>query len=140
VGVDINPAYVEQARRRCAGAELYAADIESPGLLFAPVDLVYVALVFEYVDPERAMGALRRHCAPGALLAVLSQLPHETLAHVSPSPYTSLRKLEPLMRLVTPEVIQEQAVAAGFARECSRVVVATGGKHFSVQEFRLPRQ
>lgn len=139
VGVDINPAYIEQARGRYAGAELYVADIESPELLFEPVDLLYVALVLEYVDTGRAMRTLRRHCKRGSVLAVLAQLPHETLAHVSPSPYTSLQKLEPGMQLVALEVIQGQARQAGFVLERSRVVGATGGKNFSVLEFRLPR-
>ena len=139
VGVDINPAYIERARERYPGVEFLVADIESAGLLFEPVDLVYVALVLEYVDPGRAMRVLQRHCKPGSVLAVLSQLPHETLAHVSPSPYTSLQKLAPGMRLVTPEMIQEQARLACFALERSRAVAATGGKQFSVMEFRLPR-
>ena len=142
VGVDINPAYIEQARQRYAGripgVELYVADLESAGGLFEPVDLVYDALVFEYVDPERAMHALQRHCKRGSVLAVLSQLPHEQMAHVSPSPYASLQRLEPGMRLVVPEVLQEHARQAGFAPERSRTVAATGGKNFSVLEFRVP--
>jgi SAM-dependent methyltransferase len=141
VGVDINPAYIGQARRRYAGRlpglELHVADFESAGVLFEPVDLVYVALVFEYVDPERAMHALRRHCKPGSVLAVVSQLHHETLAQVSPSPYTSLQRLEPRMKLVAAEVLQDLARQAGFAFEGSRTVTATGGKHFFVLEFRL---
>jgi SAM-dependent methyltransferase len=136
VGVDINPAYIERARERHAGAEFHVADIESVGLLFEPVDLVYVALVLEYVDPGRAMRVLGRHCRPGAVLAVLSQLPHEAIAHVTPSPYTSLRKLG--MRLVAPEAIQEQARLGGFVHERTRIVAASGGKQFSVTEFRLP--
>ena len=142
VGVDINPAYIEQARQRHAaripGLELYAADLESAGVLFEPVDLVYVALVLEYVDTGRAMHTLLRYCKSGSVLAVLSQLPHEQMAHVSPSPYTSLQRLEPRMRLVVPEVLQEHARQAGFAPGRSRTVAATGGKNFSVLEFRVP--
>jgi ubiquinone/menaquinone biosynthesis C-methylase UbiE len=141
VGVDINPAYIEQARRRYSGEipglEVYVADLESTEVIFEPVDLAYVALVFEYVDLERAMRVLQRHCKPGSVLAVLSQLSHDTLAHVTPSPYTSLLQLEPRMRLVAPEVLQEFARQAGFAPERSRTVAATGGKNFSVLEFRL---
>ena len=142
VGVDINAAYIEQARRRYVGQipglELYVADVESAGVLFEPVDLVYVALVLEYVDTARAVRAIRRHCKPGSVLAVLLQLPHEELAHVSPSPYTSLQRLGPRMQLVAPEALQEHVRQAGFAAECSRTVAATGGKRFAVLEFRLP--
>jgi hypothetical protein len=83
------------------------------------------------------MRVLQRHCKPGGVLAVLSQLPHEAIAHVTPSPYTSLRKLS--MQLVAPEAVQEQASLAGFAHEHTRIVVASGGKQFSVTEFRLSR-
>jgi SAM-dependent methyltransferase len=141
VGVDINAAYIEQARRRylgqIPGLELYVADVESAGVLFEPVDLVYVALVLEYVDTERAVRAIQRHCKPGAVLAVLLQLPHEELAHVSPSPYTSLQRLGSRMQLVAPEVLQEHVRQAGFTDECSRTVGATGGKSFAVLESRL---
>ena len=45
VGVDINPDYIEQARRRYAGSipglELHIADIQSSASLFDPVDLIY---------------------------------------------------------------------------------------------------
>lgn len=143
VGVDINPVYIEQARRRfegrIPGLELLAADIQSPESLFDPIDLIYAALVLEYVDLEQAMSALGRHCKPNGILAVLSQLPHETLTEVSPSPYTSLRLLAPGMRLVPAEELKMQASQAGFVPERSSTVVSSGGKRFSVDEFRLHR-
>ena len=111
--------------------------MQSGSVTYDPVDLTFAALVFEYVDPERAMHALLRHCKSGSVLAVLAQLPHEQMAPVSPSPYTSLQRLEPGMRLVVPQVLQELARQAGFAQERSRTVAATGGKNFSVLEFRL---
>lgn len=141
VGVDVNPDYIEEARRRfdghTSGLELLVADIQSPGLLFEPVDLIYVALVLEYVDLQQAIGALQRHCKPDGILAVLSQLPHETLTHVSPSPYTSLQLLSPIMQLVTREELTLQARQAGFVTEHSSTVVAGGGKQFSLDAFRL---
>lgn len=141
VGVDINPDYIEQARRRfegrISGLELLVADIQAPGLLFEPVDLIYVALVLEYVDMTQAIGALHRHCGPNGILAVLSQLPHETLAHVSPSPYTSLTLLAPGMRLVAQEELTLHARQAGFSTEHSTIVMSGGGKRFSVDTFRL---
>ena len=143
VGVDINPEYIEQARRRfegrIPGLELLTADIQASTPLFDPVDLIYVALVLEYVDLEQAMGTLHRHCKPDGILAVLSQLPHETLTHVSPSPYTSLQLLAPGMHLVSQEELTLQARQVGFSAEHSSTVVSRGGKQFSVDAFRLRR-
>ena len=141
VGVDINPEYIEQARRRfearIPGLELLTADIQTSTSLFDPVDLLYVALVLEYVDLDQAMGVLRRHCKPNGVLAVLSQLPHGTLAPVSPSPYTSLQLLAPGMKLVAQEELKGRARQAGFVAVHSKTLVSNGGKQFAVDQFCL---
>lgn len=141
IGVDLNPEYIKQARARyqgrIPGLELYVADIQASASLFDPVDLIYAALVMEYVDPARTMNILACHCKPNGVLAVLSQLPHETMGHVSPSPYTSLQLLAPGMRLISRQELQRHAVHAGFAPEQSRMIVSTGGKRLRIDEFRL---
>ena len=140
VGVDLNPDYIEQTRRRYEGCfpglELYVADIQTASLLFEPVDLLYVALVLEYVDLGRTMSALWRHCQDNGVLAVVSQLPHETMTEVSPSPYTTLSRLAPVMHLVSPQELQLRAEHAGFCPEHSNTIVSPGGKNFSVNTFR----
>ena len=141
VGVDINPQYVERARDRykgrIPGLELHIADVQTSESLFDPVDLIYAALVLEYVDLGRTMSVLGSYCNANGVLAVLSQLPHETMAHVSPSPYTSLQLLAPGMRLISQEELQRQASQAGFAAVHSRITVSTGGKRFRIDEFRV---
>jgi len=144
VGVDINPQYIERARERyegrIPGLELHTADIQACRSLFEPVDLIYTALVLEYADLDRAMGVLGSHCNSNGVLAVLSQLPHETMAHVSPSPYTSLQLLAPGMRLLSQEELRRQAEHAGFAPLHSRTAIATGDKRFRIDEFRIRTQ
>ena len=144
VGVDINPHYIEEARQRydgrVPGLELFVADIQTSEWLFEPVDFIYAALVFEYVDVVRTMRVLRRHCNPKGILAVLSQVPHETLPEVSPSPYTTLRLLEPRMHLLSHEELQRHARQMGFTPEDSRNILSHGGKHFTVDTFRLCSQ
>src|SRR5690242_12987238 len=141
VGVDINPQYIERARERyegrIPGLELHIADIQACRSLFEPVDLIYVALVLEYAELDRVMGVLGSHCNSNGILAVLSQLPHEKMANVSPSPYTSLQLLAPGMRLISQEELRRQAEHAGFAPLHSRTAIATGGKRFRVDEFRM---
>jgi cyclopropane fatty-acyl-phospholipid synthase-like methyltransferase len=140
VGVDINPQYIERARERykdrIAGLELHIADIQGCEALFQPVDLIYVALVLEYVDPVRSMSVLRSLCNTDGILAVVSQLPHETMARVSPSPYASLQLLAPGMRLIPQEELQRHAKRAGFAPVRSRTALSSGGKRFRVDELR----
>ena len=140
VGVDINPQYIEAARQRYAGRvpglKLQVGDIQTAAWLFEPVDFIYAALVFEYVDVARTMSVLRRHCKPEGILAVLSQVPHEALPEVSPSPYTSLRLLEPGMHLLPHEELQRHATQIGFTPEDSRKILSPGGKQFTVETFR----
>jgi len=75
VGVDINPRYIEEARQRyegrIPGLDLRVADIQACMSLFEPVDFMYAALLFEYVDLARTMTVLRRHCKPNGVLAVI---------------------------------------------------------------------
>jgi SAM-dependent methyltransferase len=141
VGVDINPHYIEEARQRhdgrIPGLELFVEDIQTSARIFEPVDLIYAALVFEYVDVARTMSVLRRHCKPNGILAVLTQVPHETLPEVSPSAYTSLRLLEPGMHLLSYEELQRCATQTGFTPDDSRNILSPGGKQFTVETFRL---
>ena len=140
VGVDINPSYIGVVARRYGGSlpglELHAANIESEVALFEPVDLIYAALLFEYVDVGRAMRTLMRHCRPGAALATLLQLPHAGIAAVSPSPFASLRALEPVLRLVSPAQLRAHAEDAGFGHESTVTIVLPTGKQFALQRFR----
>lgn len=139
VGVDVNARYVDAARQRYAaslpGLELVTADIQSSAKLFEPVDLIYAALLFEYVDLARAMSSLRRHCRAGGVLATLIQLPHESMGAVSPSPFASLLSLDSIMRLISAEALCEHAQAAGFQQEASSTVVSPAGKRFALQTF-----
>jgi hypothetical protein len=89
------------------------------------------------VDVARTMSVLRRYCKPKGILAVLSQVPHKTLREVSPSPYTSLRLLEPGMHLLSHEELQWHATQMGFMPEDSRNILSPGGKQFTVETFRL---
>ncbi|MDV3253705.1 class I SAM-dependent methyltransferase [Devosia sp. BK] len=68
MGIDINSKYVADAQARLGdkivGLETICADIEKPLSGIEPVDLIYAALVFEYVDTAKAMRSLRALCAP----------------------------------------------------------------------------
>ena len=140
VGIDINPDYIKQARERHAaripGLELHVANIESPALLHEPVELIYAALVFEYVDVGAALRALHRNVLQGGLLAVLLQVPHDSLAQVSPSPYTSLQRLGPGMRLVSPDELAQRARQVGFMTLNEEELTSPAGKRFALLTLR----
>lgn len=140
VGVDINPSYVACASSRYSGRipslELHVADIESGPLPFSPVDLIYAALVFEYVSLPAALDNLSHVCRPrGHLVSVLQQ-PSEQMPTVSPSPYQSIQMLFPLMRLILPVELARCAAASGFTLESEKAFALKSGKEFVTQVYR----
>lgn len=140
VAVDINPDYIVETgirhARRLQGLELYRADVESDSMQFAPVDLIYAALLFEFVEAAATMRSLKRHCRPGGILATVLQLPHAEQQAVSPSPYPSLRLLTPRIRLLAPEDLCRCAAAAGFVIAEAAAIELPSGKQFCAQNFR----
>lgn len=140
VGVDINPSYIASASSRylgrIPGLKLHVADIQSGPLPFAPVDLIYAALVFEYVSLPAALGNLSRVCRPGGRLVSVLQQPSAHVHAVSPSPYQSVQVLVPLMRLISPAELAACAASSGFTLESENSLVLKSGKEFAVQVYR----
>jgi hypothetical protein len=140
VAVDVNPDYIERTRarhgQRLRGLELVCADVQSGSLMYGPVDLTYVALLFEYVDVASTLKTLKRNSRPGAVLTTVLQLPHSTIHAVSPSPYKSLGALASAMTLVAPETLCHAAVDVGFASVDSTTIELSSGKRFCVQNLR----
>lgn len=142
VGIDINPQYVADAQARfgekIVGLETLCADIEQPLSAIEPVDLIYAALVFEYVDTAKAMRSLRALCVLGGSLATLVQLPKEGVASVSPSPFTTLQDLRSIMNLVPPSQLRAAAEHVGFTVLSEGTITLASGKQFCLQVFNLP--
>ena len=139
VGIDINPAYVETVRRRfrprIPGLELHVADVQSMLPQIAPVDLIFAALILEYVDVPMTMRSFQKLCAPDGALVVILQSASPNVEKTSPSPYKSIQLLAPAMRLLDQGHVQERAIAAGFSLASSRVVSLRSGKDFVVLCF-----
>jgi SAM-dependent methyltransferase len=140
VGIDINPTYIADAKARYTGLmeglELHCADIEKGVSEVRPVQLIYGALVFEYVDTARALKNLRDICLPNGILAALLQLPKEGAASVSPSPFVTLKQLSSIMRLVPPDEFRKAAEKLGFGFLSQKVIILESGKQFALLLFR----
>ncbi len=143
VGVDINQAYLAEARRRYDGAfdalDLVCADVagEANALAFAPVDLIFAALIFEYVDARVVLPRLVARLNPGGRLAVLLQLPALGVPAVTRTAHTSLAMLAPVLRLVAPDAVAAAARAAGLAPTGMRRIDLPTGKSFEVLRFAV---
>jgi trans-aconitate methyltransferase len=141
VGVDVNAAYIAAARSRHAARlprlELLVADVERDEIALECVELVYAALFFEYVDAARVLDKLRAWLERGGALVTVLQMPSDAIADVTPSPYTSLERLAPAMRLLAPQDLAALAAVRGYRLLGAEIATASGRKRFAVQTFSL---
>jgi len=139
VGVDVNAEYVAQAQARHGGRfrslELKVADIQTDALDFEPVDLMFAALVLEYVNVDAVIGRTRVLLAENGRLLTVLQMPCAASPKVTPSPFASLRALTDVMRLVAPEELRLIAGSHGLVEVESATLASAGGKQFQLQVF-----
>lgn len=139
VGIDINPHYIQELAYRYAhripGLELYVRDIQGPLGAIRPVQLVYAALVMEYVEPAAALRNLGPLCGAGAILATVLQLPADT-PPIADSPFARLKDLAPALRLVEPAALAAMAAEQGLALLATRQITLSSGRQFALQLYR----
>lgn len=98
-------------------------------------DLIYAALIFEYVNIRAALDTLKQICSPSGTLAILLQLRKQGMAEVSPSPYTSLGTLNSIMQLVPPQDMLEAAKQRGFSPRAGSTIKLESNKEFCLQVY-----
>lgn len=140
VAIDINPAYCMETERRFGRRferlDVHAGDLLDPRIDFEPVDLVYAALVLEYVSPEALLLRSGRWLREAGRVATVIQLPAESVDAVTPTGFHTLRALSAVLRHVPPADVRRAAEQAGLTLERSERVHSTGGKTFEAQVFR----
>ena len=98
VGVDLNPEFLELARKRHAarlpGLELIRGDLAEVELEAGAFDFVFAGLIFEYVEPAPLLARCARWLRRGGVLGTALQLPC-VAGKVSASAYPSLERLAP---------------------------------------------
>jgi len=141
VGVDINPDYIQalhlRFHSRIPGLELIVGDIQSEAVRFAPVEFVFAALVLEYVDLAITLRRIRSLLHVAGILGTVVQLPSPASSAVTPSPFTSIQTLAPVMRLVPPDELRESAERAGYRELARHRTQSPGGKQFQLQTFSV---
>jgi SAM-dependent methyltransferase len=140
VGIDINPQYIRELAYRYAasmpGLELYVRDIQETVEKIEPVDLIYAALVLEYVEPVAALRNLKALCRPNGILATVLQLPADVLPAISESPFRRLTELAPAMHQVAPATLTNCASDQGFVLQSTDTLRLSSGKEFAVQVYQ----
>jgi SAM-dependent methyltransferase len=139
VAVDVNREYLRRLRERFAnpGFELdvRCGDVIDIELGQEAFDLIHAGLIFEYVEWPMLLPRLARALKPGGVLSVILQSPSASSPAVTPTRFTSLRKLESLFRFVEPAALVNSARHERLTLNTRRTEPLPAGKSFEVLRF-----
>lgn len=132
--LDINPDFIEILKKRyskdISKIQPITCDLDADDPKLSNIDMIYAALIFEYVDPEALMEKIARWLSPEGFLVAVLQLPCKDIPEISPSPFRSLEKLSSIMNLVKPEEICALAIEQGMRLVDYDLVKLRSGKEF----------
>jgi len=89
VGIDINPDYISEARRRCSylgsGLEFWCQDLATLELPSGSFDFVFAGLIFEYLKPLPLLKKLSSWISPKGFLVtvLLAYIPFSKIMHLA---------------------------------------------------------
>jgi ubiquinone/menaquinone biosynthesis C-methylase UbiE len=140
LSVDINPEYLSILQRRYGSKlpmlELVCSDINTFSCPDNSFDLIYAALIFEYVDFVKILKRIFNWLAMNGTLAVVLQLPSLESKMISETPYSSLKSIEPIMHLVNPQTFNETAEKCGLKKSKEIEIPLKLGKQFLVSYYK----
>ena len=140
VALDINPFYLkilDDKFGRYSSLEIVCRDFteyENPGMQF---DLIFAALLFEYLEPGQALQKIASLMHADSLLIVILQQPSKNHGKVSKTPYASLEKLSTLMKLVDISAFYQSLKKYGMKVRSDSTEVLDSGKTFGIFEIGL---
>lgn len=136
VVVDINPAYLRRLHERYPNPgfelDLRSGDVMDLELDRNTYDLVHAGLLFEYVDWPVLLPRVAAALKPGGALSVVLQVPSASSPAVTPTEFTSLRKLESLFHFVEPTAFLDAARDEKLSLRARHTEGLPAGKAFEV--------
>jgi SAM-dependent methyltransferase len=137
--VDVNPNYLVRLRERFPSPkfelDVRCGDVIEIELDRAAYDLVHAGLLFEYINWPALLPRVATALRPGGVLSVILQVPSASSPAVTPTTFTSLRKLESLFHFVEPLVLVDAARGTGLNLHARHSEPLPSGKSFEVLRF-----
>jgi hypothetical protein len=134
VALDFNPDYLALCSRRYASSfrefEPVLHDLSQGPPSIVPVECVFAGLVLEYLHVDKFCGYLAALLTTGGTFATMLQLPSPILPEVSPSPFSSLTRLESVFSFVEPRFLDDCLSAHGFSHVLGERHDLPSGKSF----------
>jgi ubiquinone/menaquinone biosynthesis C-methylase UbiE len=140
LGIDINPEYLSIVRKRYGPKlpmlELICSDLNAFSCPDKSFDLIYAALIFEYMDFEKLLKRVSNWLMMNGTLVAVLQMPSPESKMISETPYSSLRAIEPIMHLVNPQAFNETAEKCGLRKFKEVEIPLKLGKKFLVSYYK----
>ena len=138
--IDINPEYLEivwqRFKKSLAGLEIMEADLETCELEKNAYSLIFAGLVFEYLCPQKVLSRIVGCLKQKGVMVIVLQIPAKDVEKVTETPYTSLKKLESIMHLVSPQAFKAMAHDVGLEKLESETVTIGSGKSFYIGTYK----
>jgi len=139
VVVDVNPKYLLRLRERFPNPtfelDVRPGDVIDIKLEREAYDLVHAGLIFEYIAWPVLLPRVAMALRPRGVLSVILQVPSASSPAVTPTTFTSLRKLESLFRFVEPTALVDAARGGGLNLNARHTEALPAGKSFEVLRF-----
>jgi len=136
---DINPEYLDILRQRYersfAGLEVIEADLETCTIEAQVYSLVFAGLIFEYLDPRKVLPSIAGSLRRGGVMVTVLQLPALHLNKITKTPYASIKKLEMIMKLISPQDFKHMASETGLEEVKAKTVTLKSGKSFYIGTY-----
>lgn len=115
---------------RVSGLEIVNADLETYTGENRRYSLIFAALIFEYLNPKVLLSRIADWLGPCGVMVSVLQLPAQHSGKVSETQYTSLKALDSIMNLISPQEFINMAAGAGLKEKEAETVTLESGKPF----------
>ncbi len=137
--IDINTEYLnitrEKFKKRINGLEIYNKDIQNDELIIKNVDLFFIGLVLEYVEPEIVLKRIVRMLSEKGIMFIVIQKNKQT-SFVSKTKYKTLEKLTDISNEVNEIEIDGFIQSENMKLINRKKIELTNNKSFISLEYR----
>lgn len=138
--IDINPEFIAITRvkfeKKINGLKTYNLDIGEDDLMFRNIDLFFIGLVFEYVDPLKSLKKIIQTLKENGVLMIVIQKNIQTTI-VTKTKYKSLEKLEGISNEVNEVEIHQFILSNNMELISRKTIELTKNKSFIILEYRF---
>jgi SAM-dependent methyltransferase len=134
--IDINPEFIEILKTKYGHLESIlepvCADLKNYKLKEKSFTLIFAGLIFEYLEYQSLLESISSALTSKGVLVCVLQLPSENISAISESPFQSLKQLQPIMKLVSPEQFLSAAEKFGLKPFDQKIETLPSGKSFFI--------